>query len=423
MNACIRLARLCLLCVVAVATMYGSAHAQTSGMTIDEADKIFLENNLYLLAGSLNVSAQRAAEIQAKTYPNPEFSAVLNLRDPENDKWFHNGTTGQKEFGIEQTILLGGKRKNEIALARQNTRQAELMLEDLLRNLQWKLHTSMYSIHFDDRTLRKYTSQLQLLDTIIDSYEIQAAKGNVSLKEVMRLKSVYLQLNNAKTEVMQRIQEEQKDLQVLLQTKAFIMPDISEERWGRYDYLPNIDSLVLLAEQNRADWKMADLGKGIANMNLKLQRSNAMPDLNLGAAYDQRGGAFGNQVSLTLGMPVPLWNRNRGNIRIAKMQQQMADVQYQTAEQEITAEVTEAWYNMQRSIQESKKLRQLYTEEFNTVFMGINNNFVKRNISFLEFIDFFEAYNVSMAEISQIRKQLALSAEQINYTTGYRVYQ
>jgi len=56
------------------------------------------------------------------------------------------------------------------------------------------------------------------------------------------------------------------------------------------------------------------------------------------------------------------------------------------------------------------------------VYNGMHDNFLKQNISIVEFVDFFESYNESLAEVSRIHKQLALSAENINYTTAYNVY-
>lgn len=390
--------------------------------TIHNADRIFLEKNLAMLAEGLNVDMQKALEIQAHSYPNPQFSAELNAFDPDNQKWFHVGSTGQKVFSIEQLILLGGKRKNEIALARQNTQQAEMELQDLLRNLRLQLHTSFYSVYFDKLAVAKYNSQIAILDTIIDSYEQQARRGNVAMKEVVRLKSSYLQLNNNRTELLQNIQEQQKNLQIMLQVTDDVQPDIPEIAWESLQHLPPVDSMYGLATTNRPDWKASLLANDIAKLNLRYQRSLAVPDLSVGAAYDQRGGAFNNQVNLNLGMPIPLWNRNRGNIRAAQTGIKLADVNRDIAITRINAEVREAWYNMQRSIQEYQKLNQLYNSDFREVLAGMADNFRKQNISILEFVDFFDSYNASISEINRIRKQLTQSAEAVNYVTATTIY-
>ena len=87
--------------------------AQTA-MTLEEAEKIFLEKNLFLLAAQYNINGKEALIIQAKAYPNPTFNADFNVYDPDNDKFFHVNNTGQKSFQVEQLIYLGGKRKSTL---------------------------------------------------------------------------------------------------------------------------------------------------------------------------------------------------------------------------------------------------------------------------------------------------------------------
>jgi cobalt-zinc-cadmium efflux system outer membrane protein len=49
---------------------------------------------------------------------------------------------------------------------------------------------------------------------------------------------------------------------------------------------------------------------------------------------------------------------------------------------------------------------------------GIRDNYIKRNVSTLEFVDFFEAYNDAAAASARIRLQLAVAAEQLNLSVG-----
>lgn len=183
--------------LVVLLSLQTQAYSQkTHPFTLAQVDSIFLKNNLLLLAQAYNVEVQKAFALQARAYPNPLFTADVNAYDPQNEKTFHVGPTGQKSFAVEQLILLGGKRKAEIELARQNEKLAVLELEDLLRNLQYQLHTSFFNLNRQRNTLEKFNRQLQLLDTLIASYDMQSRKGNLPPKDVIRLKSVYFKINN-----------------------------------------------------------------------------------------------------------------------------------------------------------------------------------------------------------------------------------
>ena len=113
-----------------------SVFAQTgTNLTLSETENLFLKNNLSLLAAKFNVDAAHAAVIQAKLWENPNFQVGFNAYNPDRKKYFDIGPNGEKSFSIEQLIHLGGKKHDEIALARSNQQVAEYELSDLLRNL------------------------------------------------------------------------------------------------------------------------------------------------------------------------------------------------------------------------------------------------------------------------------------------------
>lgn len=411
--------------MLVAALLFLSCHIyaqDTLRLTVNDADKLFLQNNLQLIAAKLNVSIQQAAEVQAKLYPNPNVTVEVNAVDPQNNKYFNVGAAGEKMLGIEQLILTGSKRKYQVAIVKKNTAYAQLLMEDVMRDLRQQLHTSLYSVHFDELTLIKYNNQLALLDTIISSYQVQVDKGNISVKELVRLKSVYLALNNERTELLQNIEQEQADLRILLQTESYVKPNISTADWDRYQKIVAVAELEQTAINNRPDAKMAEVSIGIADLNLKYQKSLAVPDLTLGSGYDQRGGAFNNQVDVSLGMQLPFWNRNQGGIKSAKYQQQTAKVQQEISTNQIKSEVIAAYNNLKHSLEEYNKYKVMYNADFNNVLSGMTDNFRKRNISIIEFVDYFEAYNVSLAAINRAKKQVAICAENINYTTASSVY-
>ncbi|HEX8061375.1 MAG TPA: TolC family protein [Cyclobacteriaceae bacterium] len=398
------------------------APQDTLRVSMDGAEKMFAEKNLLILAQSYQVEATKALEIQARLYPNAQLSGEINAIDRQHEKYFNVGPQGQKAFQIEQLILLGGKRKKEMELARQNSMIASLEFEDLLRNLKLELHNTLYDVYFDQSAVRGFNQQLTLLDSIIVSYDRQAKKGNIPYKEVIRLKSIYIRINNEKTNFIKEILEGQKKLQVLLQSPGYVAPEINVNTWAKFERQHPIDSLVNIALDLRPDYKISKANINYANLNLQYQRRLAVPDVSLGGDYDQRGGAFVNQVGLMFSMPLPLTNRNQGNIKAAEHQAKAVVTLEQQAKSEITAHVTNSWLALNRSVQEYAKARTMYNADFTTVFNGVSENFQKRNITLLEFVDFFESYNETVINMNHIERQVALSAEQLNYSIAYPLY-
>lgn len=408
------------LCILIIIT--NVSRAQQKSITLDEAEKLFLKSNLMLLAQQYNISAKQALVIQARAYPNPTFNADFNVIDPQNKKTFHVDSSGQKAFQVEQLIVLGGKRKMEIDIAKQNKILAESEFAELLRNLKVQLHRNFYSINEHKIVIENYVKQLNILDTIIDAYKVQVNKGNLPLKDIIRLKSVYIKINNNKSELSSNYNEEQKNIKLLLQINQDIVPIIDESNYKSYTDLKALNDLQTMALSNRPDLKIADETAIIAALNLKLQKRQSIPDIAINGSYDQRGGAFRNQINAGITMPLPILNTNRGNIKAAEYDKKAMDLYVQEKRLEVELDIQQAWQNMQRSIIEYNKVNTMFNDEFKQVNKGVNDNFFKNNISILEFVDFVEAYNESLAEFERIKTQLAVSAAEINFVTATKVY-
>lgn len=396
--------------------------ADTLRVNIKQADSLFLKNNFSLLASAMNISAQKAQIIQAKLYPNPIFTADLNAYDPENKQAFHVNNTGQKVFQLEQLILLGGKRKAQIDLARTNAKISELEFQQLLSQLKFQLHSSMYFLSQQYVLINKYDKQLNLLDTILAAYDVQAKKGNIALKDVVRLKGFYLNLNNERAEILRNYFEELSKVQTILQVNQIVYPLVSDQDFSAFIKPVSLDELTNTALQNRSDYLITQQDKVFADQYLKYQKRLAVPDLNLVTSYDQRGGAFNNQVNVGLSMPLPVWNRNQGNIKTAAYQVKQQEYESEGIKTKLLADVFNYYYLYMQSVIEYQKTQRLYNEDFETSFKGISENFRKGNVSILEFVDFFEAYNNALTEISRVKVQLNTSAEQINLTTGKDIF-
>lgn len=76
----------------------------------------------------------------------------------------------------------------------------------------------------------------------------------------------------------------------------------------------------------------------------------------------------------------------------------------------------------EQSKKEYLKVNDLYSKDFDFTFKSISENFKKRNISLLEFVDFFEAYNNTQVEMYKSKLNLFNSAEMLNYSVSQDLF-
>lgn len=387
-------------------------------VTLEDCESQFLKNNLFLLASHYNVDASKALTIQARIWDNPVISAELNAYNPDRDKYFDMGKQGQKVFGIEQLIYLGGKKRNEVKLAKTNEQLAELQFNDLLRTLKLQLRKSFYTVYYNSKSLETTDKQLAHIEDLINSYSVQAQKGNIPLRDVVRLQSLYLNFKNERMEVVNNNIEEQANLKLLMNSTEEIVPNVSKDEFSKY--LKTIDfdlkSFENEAIANRPDYLAKQKEIDANELNVKWQKSLSVPDITLGAKYDQRSGAFNNEANLTVGIPLPLWNQNKGNIKYAKTILEQSKIEKQNFELQLETEITSAWNKWDESRKNYVVIKPTVNSDFEAVYNGILTNFQKRNISLLEFTDFMESYNQANIQVNELKKKLALSAEELNST-------
>ncbi|MFW0739822.1 TolC family protein [Flavobacterium sp. T12S277] len=398
--------------------LFGPVVLAQKTVTLQDCESQFLKNNLFLLASQYNIDASKALTIQARIWDNPSVTAELNAYNPERNQYFDIGKQGQKAFGIEQLIYLGGKKRNEIKLAQTNEQLAELQFNDLLRTLKLQLRKSFYTVFYNKKSLETTDNQLAHIEDLISSYSVQVQKGNLPLRDLVRLQSLYLNFKNERMEVVNENIEEQANLKLLLNSAENVIPEVSKEEFNKYLKTVPFDLKTFQDEAiaNRPDYLAKQKDIEANEINVKWQKALSVPDITVGATYDQRSGAFNREANLTLGIPLPLWNKNKGNIKYAKTILEQSKVEKQNFDLQLQTEITSAWNKWEESRKNYVVIKPTVNSDFEAVYNGILTNFQKRNISLLEFTDFMESYNQAAIQVNELKKKVILSGEELNST-------
>lgn len=400
------------------------AHAQdTLMLSLKQADSIFLSKNLSLLAARYKVDAAKALTKQAKLWDNPTLSTEWNFYNGTKDRFFDVGKNGEKIIALEQVVSIAGKRNKRIALAKNNEKLSELEFFDLLRTLKNELHTSYYQIYFNKQTIEKYNAQLAVLGGLIEALQFQNEKGNIPLKDVMRLKAIYYQLNNERTDLISQQLGATQLVATLLQTTLLVSPQPKPQELSRY----KIDQLSLStiqekATQNRPDLKISERLQDQAQLNLSLEKRTPYPDLHIGGIYDQSGSYINNYTGITLGFDLPILNRNQGNIGVAKAQLEQYKLELENKTLAVRNEVVATYLKLIQVEQEYRKIDSDFDRKFDELNNGVIANFQKRNLSLIEFTDFLEAYNNSVQQINKLKQNRIEMYEELNYVVGEELF-
>jgi cobalt-zinc-cadmium efflux system outer membrane protein len=416
-----------LLLAVVLAFSFALKAQETLKLSRQEAETMFLQNNLLLISEKLNIESQQAEVIQAKLWPNPEFSiSEINLWknatvEPSPPFFGNVGRNQQIAFELNQLVQTAGKRKKLIALEQVDVSKAEQYFEDLLRGLKLELRNQLTELQYVQQSVKVHQNLIENISILTNAYQNQLNKGNISKAEYIRLKAQELEINKEILELTRQSNEIQKELKLLLRVNPAVTIEITDDGFvkdpKRYQTI-FIDQTIESAKQNRPDYKLALLEEDYSNKLLSYEKAQRVPDLTFGVNYDRNGSTMLDFVGFGVSFDLPFFNRNKGGIKKAQISIENAKVQKEQTVLTIENEIFLSYKSLQQAIDFLNKIDTDYEADLDLLLENYTKNFTSRNVSMLEYFDFMDAYLNNKKIILEAQKEVNQKVEELNYSLG-----
>lgn len=392
-------------------------------LTLKEAEQRLLERNLSLIAERYNIDMAQAQVLQAKLFENPVISLEQNVYNRLNGKYFDFGKEGEAVVEIEQVIHLAGQRNKQVRLEKINKEIAEYQFEEVMRTLRQELNEKFVEVYFLSKSIAIYEKEVNSLQVLLGGMKIQQEKGNISLMEISRLESMLFSLRKEKNERENDLLTTRGELNLLLNLPEDTQVQLSldEEVLQQLDLsqLSFADLKAIINE--RPDQKIARSTVNASRANLKLQKSMAFPEFSVKGNYDRVGNFINDYFAIGVSLSVPIFNRNQGNIKAARFSIQQAGVQQEYAANRADMELFTAYTSLEKATQLYQSTNMDLERNFEKLITGVNENFTRKNISLLEFIDYYDSYKETCIQLYEIKKNVFLAMENLNTVVGQNV--
>ena len=392
-------------------------------LTLKEAEQRFLERNLSLIAERYNIDMAQAQVLQAKLFENPVISLEQNVYNRLNGKYFDFGKEGEAVVEIEQVIHLAGQRNKQVRLEKINKEIAEYQFEEVMRTLRQELNEKFVEVYFLSKSIAIYEKEVNSLQVLLGGMKVQQEKGNISLMEISCLESMLFSLKKEKNERENDLLTTRGELNLLLNLPEDTQVQLSldEEVLQQLDLsqLSFADLKAIINE--RPDQKIARSTVNASRANLKLQKSMAFPEFSVKGNYDRVGNFINDYFAIGVSLSVPIFNRNQGNIKAARFSIQQAGVQQEYAANRADMELFTAYTSLEKATQLYQSTNTDLERNFEKLITGVNENFTRKNISLLEFIDYYDSYKETCIQLYEIKKNVFLAMENLNTVVGQNV--
>jgi cobalt-zinc-cadmium efflux system outer membrane protein len=388
-----------------------------------EIEQVFLAHNLTLMAQRFHMQQAEAAVLQAKLWPNPTISiSEVNLwKNPSSESFpaliGNYGKYQQVAVELEQTIEMAGKRKKRVQLQLLEKENAQLQFEELLRNLKYDLRSQCLELQILQEKEKLYNSQVDIFQTLAKSYQNQWKEGNVSEMDYLRIQSESIAFGNKLNEIQQEKITKMNEVARYLGEKGTALT-ISDTIGMPHFLQGKKQEWKTMALDNRSDYKIIHNELKKSDAQLKIEKAERIPDLQVSMNYDRGGNIMRDFIGLGVAMDLPLFNRNQGNIKIAKLELEKNKVEIEQFRIDIEREIdflSERLSNLETSL---KTTDIGFDGKLDVALERYVRNFQQRRLTIVEFIDFINNYMENKESILERRAKYLQYKEELMYLIG-----
>jgi cobalt-zinc-cadmium efflux system outer membrane protein len=312
--------------------------------TLADLQKLAAENSPTLRQAAADVQSAEGALLQAKTYANPTFSYSGQPT---------NASTNEGAWGaqVEQVIRTFGKQKMQVAAAQMDRDNAVLALRRARSDLSTSVRNAYFAVVVAAETVRVSRALALFTDEVYRLYTGYLSGGFVSSYEPAGLRAQAFSTRLAYQQAIYTYTFAWKQLVAALGLPQLPLTEVA----GRVDRLiPFYDYDAVLAHvlANHTDVLTARNAVEKARYNLKLAQITPYPDLDvtLGVWRNITPLPYTWYYSTTIGVPLPIWDQNKGNIISAQAALARAMEESHRVEMSLTNTLATNYANYQNNL-------------------------------------------------------------------------
>lgn len=393
-----------------------AAQPPDSVLTLTEAKARLMNYNLGLLANYYEISLSKARVIEARVWNNPYFIFNGDMWNSETNEYF--GIRNQLLVQVEQTFSVAGKHTNTVKLAKVGVEMSEMQMQEVVRSLILELCNTYNNVAALQTKERLYRQVMDNYDRLMQATTKQLEVGAISVTESVRLEAEYL---TVKTAALNNLADKERAMGSLRTLLRYPMDTTIQVEQQIPPMGQDFDTRYL-AEQavtSRPDVELARLEVKYQERNLKVQRSTAVPDIKFGFQPQDRGSNFIRPYhGFTTELSIPIFNRNQGQIKQAQYSIEQSNLKVQDAENRARNEVAAAYNRYRNSQTGLANYNTQFLSRLSDLNRSANQNFQRRNISLLQFIDQQRIYIETNLQLIDMQQLHLNNVNDLNFSVG-----
>jgi cobalt-zinc-cadmium efflux system outer membrane protein len=394
-----------------------SALAETPETLVKQA----LQRNPELNFFAAEIAAAKGAVRTAGTLRNPELNTELGYKNSRENSGRASGDGAILALSFSQTFEYSGRIALRKAIANHDRVVAELHLQQFRLTLAARVRSFAYAMtSADERTkaVQEVTARTQALNDVLKQrplagiapqLEAQIISANLltfqrqARESTLAEKTIAAELN--------QLCGRSADAALTVSAGPIVFKAVS------------VPGLVEAARSNSFDIRIRQVELAQQGFKVALSKNERFPAIAVGPFYSLENAIDREQrVSLGISLPLPLWDRNVGNIASSQARQRQAETSLAIADREVERRVTQTAVTLETKRAELETWKTGAMAELLEASQSADHNYRLGAVPLTTYVEIQKQYLEAISAFNDAQKDALEAAQTLEILTGQKLY-
>ena len=384
-----------------------AAAAAAEPLSLAKAIELALEGNPEVAAAKRQWEATEGQVLQGRSRPNPELA--YSLEDTRSK-------TRTQSWQLNLPVELGGKRAARTKAAEKTREQAQAQLAELQATVRANVAAAYFDVLTAQERLVLARDSAALAKSSTDTVSKRVAAGKVSPVEESKARVAEA---GVRVELAQAASEQRNALSRLFALLGRIDTPFTVLE-GKAENLPSVPSLADLQPliSSAPGVVLARIEVDRRKALTALEQSKRVPDVTVSVGMQRSNETQRNVLLFGVSVPLPVFDRNQGNLLEALKLEDKARDELQAATVRLHSEVAQARERLSTITAEVQSLQQDVLPGAKSAYDAATIGFENGKFNFLEVLDAQRTYFTAKSQYLKALGEAHRAAADIDRLLG-----
>ena len=407
--------------ILILATGLSAVGAEQSGTNVFRQEEFVAEvlrRNPEVKFYEAEIAAAKGERRAAGALANPELNGDVGHKRARDAAGTLAGEGVAWSVGLSQTFEWPGRLGLRKAIANRQIGLAELGLEKFKASLAARARTvafASYAARERETAANEVARRVQALREVVVQRD---PAGVPPLLEMRILEANALTAEREAVEAALEAQSANLELNLLRGERADAKIQIVAGQ-QKFSPLPSFEELIGAARTNSYELRTRLLELEQQGFRVSLAKNERWPAVTVGPFYsEERAGEKERVAGVGVSLPLPLWNRNSGNIQVANAREQQAEASLRAAHREVERELMEKVSGYSARFAALSRWRPDTIEQLREAAELGDRHYRLGAVPIATYVELQEKYLEAVEAYFDLQKEGYAAAQQVELLTG-----